>query len=57
MTPAQRQRHLVMWAVVLPVAVLMIVLGWFGRTEPPVQETDDLPHLPATSQTDGEALS
>lgn len=54
MTPAQRQRHLVMWAIVLPVVALMILLGWFGRTEPPVQHTDDLPQLPAAPVIDSE---
>lgn len=57
MNPSQRKRHLAMWAVVLPLAALMIVLGWFGRTEPPVQEALDVPQLPAASSPDGEAAS
>ena len=38
MTREQRRRHLVIWAAVLPLGVLLIVFGWFGRSEWPAQE-------------------
>jgi hypothetical protein len=38
MNLAQRERHLKMWAVLLPVAVMLIVLGWFGRSGIPVED-------------------
>ncbi|MFG0294254.1 MAG: hypothetical protein ACIAQF_10690 [Phycisphaerales bacterium JB065] len=52
MTPAQRKRHLVMWSVVPPLAVLMIVLGWFGRPDSAVQEPFDVPTM-RTAPEDG----
>lgn len=33
MTREQRRRHLLIWAVVLPFAALVIVLGWFARSD------------------------
>ncbi|MFB3430584.1 hypothetical protein ABWH91_00540 [Phycisphaerales bacterium ac7] len=55
MTRSQRKRHLVMWAAVLPIAALMIVLGWFARVDPLAQPDAEVLE-PASALTEGPRL-